>query len=301
MVKKIGEEKQMKKSLIFLYLIATLLMSCSNKGEKKENELKKIQNSTSVVSTEKDIEGKIRELSILKEENNHKDLIIEELKEKIEELEKKNMGLVLRLVDAAKNNVNIFDSSKYRTHDMDLLLDFRNKGVSACMYLRPENEDEIYVIDNEVFHVSNIVHVKATKETYVKGRTEKGVEGFVEISGDPYTDGKYEPAGSIEFNGQRINLLRIINESFVVDEGAILRIFPSESADEVYVASHDDGNKVIKVTESMITSDYKWMKISIDDNTGWVQVDKLSKNRGGIGFNFPEDFVEWDLIWSHLI
>ena len=287
----------MKKSILLIVFGCIFFIRCNTeKNESSNSSSKKIDELNETITS---LKG---EKSTLEQDKKFDERIIEQLKQDIQKLEEENFNFRLRLISAKKDEVNIYDSSLYINHEIDCSLDFKYSGYNTKVYITPSIDEEIYTIqEKDVFHVTNVIYVIKNDKTFIKGKTDNGIEGFIELSRNPYDNGNYEVIDSLKIEGKNINLLQIKNESFEVKPNTIIRNMPSDNSQIVHEVNNEESWKIYKMELTYITADYKWIKISIGEYTGWITTDSITASRGGPTLETPEEFIEWDIIGSNVV
>ena len=282
-------EKKMKKC-IFVFLIFCLFFSDFKCNVNKSNHL-----NTSSKNAKSQADYLV--LIILKENIKFNERIIADLNDDIMKLKKEKMDILLQLSAMAENKINLNDTSLYENHKIDYILEFGEYGPYTELFLFPESEKEIYILQaGDTFKISNVIHLKNSNKNFIKGSTQHGITGFIEISKNPYENGNFEIIGSLEVEGKKINLLQINNTVFDVYANTKMRYMPSNNSEIVHEVTDEESWKIIIMEKTSITADYKWIKISLGEYTGWVTRDSLWAGRGGPILDIPEVFIEWDII-----
>jgi len=177
-------------------------------------------------------------------------------------------------------------------------LDFKDGGFNTKVYKTPNLNEEIYVIQkNDIAEVSHIVHVKETNKTTIKVRINNKIDGFIKI-GNPYHNGKFSFVEKIDVNGEEVTTLKL-ESTFLINEGTCVKELPSNNSKNLHEISHKEGGIYYESFE--ITSDYQWVKMVVEEITGWVPASTLSRDIGGPTIYTPEKSIYWDLIGSNLI
>ena len=159
-------------------------------------------------------------------------------------------------------------------------------------------EKEIYMIKKgDDVKFTRYVTVKASGKTSVEMETTSGVYGFVEIK-NPYANGQFEHVETLSVDGKDVEVLTL-DGSFEVSDGIFIKSLPSEKSENLHEITHEEGRHYKKA--SAITADYKWVKITVDEWTGWVPADSLSVGRGGPIIDTPINMIEWELEGCNLI
>lgn len=281
----------MKKCIFLFVIVCIIFIGCNS--EKNDNSTTQINELNETITS---LKG---EKSTLEQDKKIDESIIEQLKQDIQKLEEENFNLRLRLISAKKDEINIFDSSLYINHDIDYALDFKYDGFNTKVYITPSTDEEIYTIQKkDVFHVSNIINVIANNKIFVKGKTDNGIEGFIELRRNPYKNGDFEPIETLVVDGIEIQTLKL-DSSFNVSDGINIKELPSETSKNLHEITHKEGSEYYKSTE--ITSDYKWVKIQLGDFIGWAPASALSRDIGGPTIYTPETTIYWELIGSNEI
>ena len=282
------------KKCIFVFLIFCLIFTACKGNVNKSNH---INTSSENAKSQADYLVLKKENILLKENNKFNERIIADLNNNIMKLKKEKIDILLQLTAMAENKINLNDTSLYENHKIDYILDFEYGGNNSKVFLFPESEKEIYNIEvKDTFKISNVIRVKNSNKTFIKGSTQHGITGFMEISKNPYENGNFEIIGSLEVEGKKINLLQINNTVFDVYANTKMRSMPSNNSEIVHEVTMEESMKIIIMEKTSITADYKWIKISLGEYTGWVTRDRLSAGRGGPILDIPEVFIEWDII-----
>ena len=274
--------KKVKKSKLLAVIVFVSVLPLIACNSKKEAELNQ----------------KILELSELnlKLQNERSDL-----QNKIAELENLNNDLSDKLNNMTTDLMNNPDEELYENHDISYLLKFEYGGLNTKVYPTPKIEDEIYTIqDNDEILITNVIRVKENDTVFVKAKLmpDSAIEGYVYLGRNPYKNGNFEQVAILDVNGNKIQTLKL-DSTFMISEGICIRELPSEESNSLHEVTHKEGSNYY--TSSEITSDYQWVKISLDEYTGWVPADALSRDIGGPTIDTPETTIYWELIGSNLI
>lgn len=196
------------------------------------------------------------------------------------------------------------DAERFVNHKIDYTLVFDySGGYDTKVYADLYEKMLVYIIQkDDKIYVSNIVHVIATGKTFIKIKMDSGMEGFINLGRNPYKDGDYEVVDSMEVDGKKINLLKL-EDKYVIDNKTGLYEKPSEKSKKIcdaYVEKFNGYNP-----SSLITEDYKWVKMSFETDdgtvTGWIKASCLGQDRGGPTFYTPEATIFWELIGANEI
>ncbi len=199
---------------------------------------------------------------------------------------------------ANKRKLDLSDSSKYKVHDIGLFMFFSYDGFNTKVYDSPELKNEIYTLQKcDEVNFTRYVTVIASGKTSVEMETTSGQYGFIEM-GNPYKDGQFEHVETLSVDGKDVEVLTL-DGSFEVSDGIFIKSLPSEKSENLHEITHEEGGRYHKT--SAITADYKWVKITIDEWTGWVPADSLSVDRGGPIIDTPINMIEWELEGCNLI
>lgn len=234
--------------------------------------------------------------ALLVEENNQLKLEIGNLKKSISEIEKENEDLKSKFKDFV---VDLDDKNLYEVHKLESSLFFENNGYSTKVYQTPKIDKSIYVIQKGDFvDVSKFIHVKQRNKNFIKVKINKELEGYIQISGNPYKNGNFEVSEKIDVNGIETTILKM-EKNFTVDDGIYIKALPSDDSENIHEITHEEGGSYHK--SLLITSDYEWTNMQIGNFSGWVHSKNLGVGRGGPVLNTPEQYIYFDLIGGNEI
>ena len=199
---------------------------------------------------------------------------------------------------ANKNKVDLSDSSKYEVHDLTLFLNYEEEnGWNIKVYDSPEMGNEIYTIKkSDDVKYTRYVTVIESGETSVEMETTSGVYGFVKIR-NPYRDGQFEHLETLSVDWKDVDVLKLDTDLWIGD-GHFIKSLPSENSEDLHETTHEEGGYYHC---SAITADYKWVKITVGEWTGWVPEKALSADRGGPTIYTPINVIEFDLKYGYMI
>lgn len=284
--KKMKKQKMQKVLFIVLLPLVISLISCNSKNEEEANQ--KIAELSDLTTS---LQNQISDL-----ENEKSELL-----NKIAELNNLNNDLSAELKKLKSKNINLSDEELYENHEIAYSLKFENGGFNTKIYTAPQKEDEIYTIekDDEIL-ITNIVRVKENDEVFLKVKllSDSVIEGYVYLNGNPYKNGDFEKVQIFDFDGAKIQTLKL-DSTFLISEGTYIREYPSKNSKNLHEISHAEGSAYYKSYE--ITSDYQWVKITLGEYTGWVPASALHRDVGGPTIYTPEKTIYWELIGSNLI
>lgn len=277
----------MKKTILFTLVLIFTLAGCSDKknllNQKIDEQAKQIDELT-------------EENSVMKKENAEYQDKISELEAKLEQSEK-------RFIDLKMSKFDFSDGSIYETHKIDYDLKFEYNGYDTKILENPdENRNVVYTIQkNDEIKVSQFVTLKETGETFIEAGLlpDLDVVGFIKVSRNPYKEGNFEYKETIKVDGKDVKVLNF-NADYEIFNNSKLRRLPSESSEVVYQINHESHRQIYYPLDE-ITSDYGWVRATVDGKTGWVEKECLTIERGGPIIYTPEDVIYFDLIGGHEI
>lgn len=195
------------------------------------------------------------------------------------------------------NSANeVFPPDVYEHHQTLL---FDPSGYETKVLTDPLSNETVYIVQKgDKIVVSNVLEYRSLKKTFIKVTTPSGQVGYIQIGWNPYQNGAYSFQESIIVDGMEIKILNI-SENFDVSDGFFIKSLPSEKSENLHEITHSEGGRSYQVTA--ITSDYKWVKITLGQYVGWVPANALSVGRGGPTINTPEAVISFDLIYSNQI
>jgi hypothetical protein len=203
---------------------------------------------------------------------------------------------VEKITEDIKEPTNNIKPIVYK-HIQTLFFEYSGYGVNILK--DPLKNEILYTIQKgDKIDVSNVVDYESENKTFIQAQTPSGEIGFIRIGRNPYKNGEYSYIETINVDGVDIKVLKI-TQSFNVNDGTVMKSLPSTTSENVYEISHKQGSELN--TAIAITSDYKWIKIKIDENEGWVPDNCLSVGRGGPVINTPEAVIYFDLIGGNEI
>lgn len=272
----------MKKAILFPLILIFAFAGCNAKDSQLNQKID--EQSTQIGElTEKN--------SALEKENAEYQNEISELKAKLEQSEK-------RLSELKMSKFDFSDGSIYETHKIDYNLNFGYNGYDTKILENPgDNENVVYTIQkNDEIKVSQFVTLKETGETFLEAGLlpDLDVVGFIKVLRNPYEDGNFEYKETIKVDGKDVKILNF-DSSYELKNGTEIRKLPSENAEIVYQINREKYEQIYYQTDA-ITSDYSWVRVTVDGNTGWVNSDCLSVERGGPVIYTPETVIWWELI-----
>lgn len=272
----------MKKAILFPLILIFTFAGCNAKDS---------QLSQKIDEQSKQIDELTEENSALKKENAEYQNEISELEAKLEQSEK-------RFADLKMSKFDFSDSSIYETHKIDYNLKFEYNGYDTKIFENPgDNENVVYTIQkNDEIRGSQFVTLKETGETFLEAGLLPSLDvvGFIKFSRNPYENGKFEYKETIKVDGKDVKVLNF-NSSYELRSGTEIRELPSENAEIVYQINREKYEQIYYQTDA-ITSDYNWVRVTVDGNTGWVNSNCLSVERGGPVIYTPETVIWWELI-----
>lgn len=253
----------MKKKIILSFIAAMILFAGCNGKKSKTKETK----------VESEAEDKQKEAPVVSAENI------------AEELEKMNRKLV-------EGKLVVID------HKQTLDCQYGAFGLKVRKF--PWVSDNLYdVQDGDKIEVVAVVENRELNTDFIQVVIPSGETGYIKIGGSPYADGMFSVVESVEIDGKQVDFLRY-GHTFNIDYGASMKALPSEDSETLMEFSKENGYAKYWPA-SLITADYKWVKIKYKDKEGWINVEYLSVGRGGPMLQTPEDQIDFGLIGCNLI
>ena len=199
---------------------------------------------------------------------------------------------------ADRKRIDLSDSSKYEVHDLTLFLNYEEEnGWNIRVYDSPELEKEIYTIKKgDDVRFSRYVTMIESNKTSVEAETSSGIYGFIEIA-NPYRDGQFEHLETLSVDGKDVEVLKLNTDLWLGSE-RLIKSLPSDNSKDLHETTDGEGGYHHC---SSITADYKWVRITVGEWTGWVPEDVLTADRGGPTINTPINVIEFDLKYGHMI
>lgn len=279
----------MKKAILFPLILIFTFAGCNAKDSQLNQKID--EQSTQIYEQTYQIYELTEKNSALEKEN-------EEYQNRISELEAKLEKSQKLLSDLKMPKFDFSDGTIYETHKIDCDLKFEYNGYDTKILENPgDNENVVYTIQkNDEIKVSQFVTLKETGETFLEAGLlpDLDVVGFIKISRNPYEDGNFEYKETVKVDGKDVKILNF-DSSYELINGIELRELPSGKSDAVYKVKYEKNKQIYYQTDA-ITSDYNWVRVTVDGNTGWVNSDCLSVERGGPVIYTPETVIWWELI-----
>ncbi len=279
----------MKKVILFPLMLFFTFAGCNAKDSQLNQKID--EQSKQIYEQTFQIYELTEENSALKKEN-------AEYKERISELEAKLKQSQKQLSNLKMPKFDFSDGSIYETHKIDYDLKFGYNGYDTKILENPgDNENVIYTIQkNDEIMVSQFVTLKENGETFLEVGLlpDLDVVGFIKISRNPYENGDFEYKETIKVDGKDVKILNF-DYTYELRSGTEIRELPSISSTAVYkIKSGKHEQNYYKA--DAITSDYNWVRVTADGNTGWVNSSCLDVERGGPVIYTPETVIWWDLV-----
>lgn len=119
---------------------------------------------------------------------------------------------------------------------------------------------------------------------------------------DPYKNNQWEILETIQSNGKNWTVRKVCQTLSVFSKEDYVNVYekPGDIASTVVArlsSSYKNGNGQTNITTEAITEEYetsyreRWVRISVEGNTGWISGKHLSAERGGPVYNIPEDCI----------
>lgn len=184
-------------------------------------------------------------------------------------------------------------------YEHNQVLKFIDSGYNTQMIDKPFSEKVVYTIQKgDEIKISEILVYESKIITFVKATTSSGIVGYIYIGYEnPYRNGDFSYLKTIEVDGKDIRILKL-SKSYNVGDYCIYSL-PSENSTILHKITHEEGGKYYESSE--ITEDYKWVKITIKEWTGWVRSKWLSLDKGGPVIKTPESVIFFELIGKNEI
>ena len=277
----------MKKSFIFISCIILFFTGCSSK--ELENKIVELENKVTELQT-KIIEEENQKLTFADECQKLENRILN-LEQKIEVQNQINKVFI--------DYNDIFNQEKYEIHELQYSLDFKYDGFNIMVYKNLNTENKSYIIQkDDVVDVSLFIYEKESQKSFIKVCVNNQIDGYIKIDCNPYSNGNFEFIETIDVDGKQISVLQLTS-TFLIREGTIINALPSENSRNLHEISHKEGGEYYQALA--ITSDYQWVKVSVEEITGWVPAKTLSRDIGGPTIYTPEKRIYWELIDSNMI
>jgi hypothetical protein len=179
------------------------------------------------------------------------------------------------------------------------ILFFEYSGYDVKVLKEPLENEVLYTVQKgDHIAITNVIDYESAKKTFVQVKTPSGEIGFIRIGSNPYRNGEYSYLETINVDGLDTKVLKM-TQRFNVSDGIFLKILPSVDSENVHEITHEQGSELYNA--NAITSDYKWVRIKLDEYEGWVPENCLSVARGGPIINTPEAIIYFDLIGGNEI
>lgn len=269
------------KNLLFFCCLSVLFIGCNSKANEEKLVELQAQND------------------LLVEEGTNLKAQIEELTSTVKKLESENANLQQQIKELSLAKDDLNNSEKYEIHDLHYTLDFEYNGYDTIVYKDPKLEEICYTIQkDDVVEIFNFIYSYETDKNFIKVKVNNSLDGYIEICGNPYYDGNFEMMDILEVDGIETTILKF-EKSFIIFGNVSVKEFPSATANNLHKVSGEEFSHHYK--SSAITADYKWVKIQINDFTGWIPSDSLDHDKGGPVLDTPEQHVYFDLIGKYFI
>jgi hypothetical protein len=200
------------------------------------------------------------------------------------------------------NTENVIESNEnieFVVYEHIQTLFFEYSGYDVKVLKEPLKNEILYTVQKgDNIEITKVIDYESVEKTFIQVKTPLGENGFIRIGSNPYGNGEYSSLGTINVGGVDITVLKM-TQSFNINEGTFMKSLPSSDSENVYEITHKQGSGLYN--SIAITSDYKWVKISINEHEGWVPDNCLSVARGGPIINHPKASIYFDLIGGNEI
>ncbi|MCQ2573782.1 MAG: hypothetical protein MJ182_07790 [Treponema sp.] len=127
----------------------------------------------------------------------------------------------------------------------------------------------------------------------------------IDVIADPYKNNQWEILETIQSNGKNWTVRKVYQTLSVFSKDDYVNVYerPGDTTSTVVAklsSSYKNGNGQTNVTTEAITEEYetsyreRWVRISVEGNTGWISGKHLSAERGGPMYQIPEDCIAFD-------
>lgn len=199
---------------------------------------------------------------------------------------------------ANKGKMDLSDSSKYEVHALNMFLSFDENGWNTKVYDSPDLNKAIYTLQKgDEVKITRFINVISSGKGSVEVQLSNGTYGFISMK-NPYKNGSFSHKETLSVDGKKTEILKF-SGSFTISEATAIKSLPSTKAKSLHEITHKEGDTYFKA--SAITTDYKWVEVTVNGQTGWVPAKELHRDIGGPTIYTPEKTVIWELIDSNLI
>lgn len=184
-------------------------------------------------------------------------------------------------------------------YEHNQVLKFTDSGYNTEMTDKPFSRNVVYTIQKgDEIKISEVLVYETKTRTFIKATTSSGIVGYIYIGYvNPFKNGNFSYLRTIEVDEKDVRVLRL-SGSYNVGDYYIYSL-PSENSTILHKITHEEGDKYYEASE--ITEDYKWVKITIKEWTGWVRSKWLSLDKGGPVIKTPESVIFFELIGKNEI
>lgn len=192
--------------------------------------------------------------------------------------------------------------SKPTVYEHNQVLYFRESGYDTAIYKEPFSSNVIYAVQKGDKIALSELWIYSNNRTYAKAETPAGERGFIYLANiNPYRNGQFSYIKTLDLDGEKVRLLSLDSSGFYIGEGVFMHALPSDNSTIIHQISHTEssGENLCSATE--ITDDYIWVKVKMQEYTGWVKCKDLIHDKGGPIIKTPQTRVFFFLIGNHEI
>ena len=273
----------MKKYILIPLCISLLFIGCNSKAIDELDDLK--NENAILVKKNQDNKTEIDNLNKVIAELNADKKVLES---QVEDLNNQ-ISFVLSDLDDIEFllKAGLYNDRIYEKHTINFC--FVSKADSVPVYDCPEESKVVYTIQNGDKVESNLfVVVQGAYRYFAFVKVNDEIKGFVKVLYNPYENGKLSIIDNIKVEDKEVAVLSL-EDSFAVSDFCDVKENPCDSSATLYQTTHEEGGTYYKSIS--ITSDYKWIKMKINDYTGWVHFSAVSKDIGGPSLKTAEWYL----------
>ncbi len=130
-------------------------------------------------------------------------------------------------------------------------------------------------------------------------------EKTIDYIADPYKNNQWEILETIQNNGKNWTVRKICQTLSVFSTDDYVNVYekPGDTTSSIVAklpSSYTNGNGQTNIVTEAITEEYetsyrdRWVRISVEGNSGWISGKYLSAERGGPTYQIPEDCIAFE-------
>lgn len=272
----------MKKSMIFVFAMAIFVFSflgCRNNEKALTLQIKNLEHQNTILAAAN--------------EN-----LMDEIKgneEKIFELNTKIQDLVARLteIQVAQKTFNLGEECEI--YDLNFDIDFSESECNVKLYDSVDSFDSCYELQKgDVIHVYKFIKLTKSKNKFIWVSVSNGMVGYVYINSDPFINNDFVNLEQVDVEGKMVEVLKF-NNKVKLYEASKIKILPIENCAVLYTITLDEGSNDYFDCNA-ITADYKWIRVSAHEITGWLPVESIVSDDIKEELMTPDKIISLELL-----